>query len=108
MTMKQVTLTITDPWELVAEIESAKLGGEVRVQGRKSLIIGLHRPLVLRGSEYRWLLATPRHVGDSFDAEHGSTFCSLSSMTDAEEKEGVPPTPSSFTGELNMLGDLEW
>jgi hypothetical protein len=108
MTPKDVNITITEPWELVSEIDSAKVTGEIRLQGQGSIIIGLQSPLKLRGSEYNWLLATPRHAGESLDLPHGKVFCNFSSMTDAEEKEGIPAAPSRFAGELNMLGDLEW
>lgn len=104
---KHVSIVVSEPWDVVTEMTSPCLKGVVAKASLSALVITLDVPLSSRRGTYRWLLACPRHAGDSFEGVSASLFCNLDSMTQLQVDEGMPDT-ASFVGELGLMGDVAW
>ena len=101
-------VTVSEPWNIVSSMVSPKISAFVKSASKDALIIHLGEILELPQGRYEWLLACPRHVGDSFSGEHGKLFCNLDSMTESQVQAGFPDDLSRFKGSLGLIGDVSW
>ena len=66
-----VQLVISDPWDLVTEMGSGPFRAEVIDAQRSTIILAvllkLKRPWRYEGSLWEYLVASPRHTGDTLD-----------------------------------------
>src|SRR5699024_5996653 len=99
MTPLQVSIVLSDPWELGEALNWKPLSGELlRMEpgehGGRALI-ELERSIAYRGSDCRFVVASPRHVGEEIASLQlrKSVVCAFTGISDAQAvSSGIPDT----------------
>lgn len=107
---KAIALTLTDPWDLVSVAglhHSARLIASGKDEaGAEALLLVLDLPFDAFGNKYEYLLASPRHLGDSFSSGK-TTPCNLQRLPQEVVESSNPfCTTSSRTGKDAAIGGL--
>lgn len=112
MNSQQVSIVLSDPWELGEALNWEPLKGELlRMEtgehGGRALI-ELERSITYQGPDCRFVVASPRHVGEEIASLQlrKSVACAFTGISDAQaESSGVPDT-REWRGGLAFIGDI--
>lgn len=105
----RLRITVAEPWEVVSALPSPTIAGRVLLTDHlAAVLIQLDEPVSYSGEDYKHLLASPRHLGDSFTTGIGSLYCAIVSVNDKEAEEGSLTAPADLNGRLKLIGDVEW
>lgn len=109
----RVQVSLSDPWDLGELLKWQPLVGEllkidVEDRGGRALIKfdqQIHYKEVL----YQFVVAAPRHEGDSLTAVHegGKVFCSFTGISDEHARSKDALSTEHWRGGLIIIGDLE-
>jgi hypothetical protein len=109
----RVSVTISEPWELGEAVQWRSLAGELQrliddAQGGR-VLIKLDHSIRYRGSEWHYVVGTPRHSGDRLAALQAGQKV-LSALTGITVQQAVSDNPfdtSGWRGGLALVGDIE-
>jgi len=108
----KIALVPTDPWDLVTAIGSGPFTGivmRVNQMDYKSIIVRLDKPISYRTIEVEFLVASTRHVGETFrNRDENTLFCNLISLTDKEAHSDIFRPSMGGADRLGFIGDVSW
>ena len=109
----RVSLTIVEPWDLGEATHWQAIPGELiqlqNYEGGGRVLIRLDKAVDLGDVQWSYLVGSPRHVGDRFDALRAGakvtgTFTGVTSHQAMSEN---PFDISNGRGALTFIGDME-
>lgn len=113
MKTNHVLLSISDPWDLGEALKWAPLRGEllqtnIDDRGGRGLV-RLDQAIEYRGTSCRFVVAAPRHEGDTIATavSGGKVFCSFTGISDAHAKSDDALSTEHWRGGLAFIGDLQ-
>lgn len=104
---------LSDPWDLGEALKWQPLRGELLQltrddHGGKALI-ELNESVIYRGSEYRFVVASPRHKGSEITEVQNNkkVFCAMTVISDEQAKSSAAMDISNWRGGVAFIGDIE-
>lgn len=108
----RISISISDPWELGEALSWHPLTGELLTSVKNEhggrALIKLDNPISYYGSNWRYVVAAPRHQGDEIGAlETGKKImCAFTGIPDEQAEAGSPLDTQNWRGGLAFIGDL--
>ena len=109
----RIVVRISDPWDLGEPIEWKPLEGTLLQiiedeQGGKALIV-LDHGVAYRGAEWRYLVASVRHMGDKIAMLQSGkkVFSSMIGISNEQAASAQPLDTGHWRGGLALIGDIE-
>lgn len=112
MSPAQVSIVLSDPWELGEALNWEPLKGELlraeRGEHGGRALIELERSIAYRGSDCRFVVASPRHVGDEIASLQlrKSVACAFIGISDAQAASSGVPDTREWRGGVAFIGDI--
>jgi len=109
----QLTITLSDPWELGEALKWQPLQGNllrlVNDDRGGQALIKLDESFEYRGAICRHVIASPRHVGvEIASLTIGKTvFCGLTGISEQQAESSNPFDLSSWRGGIAFIGDVK-
>ena len=113
MSPLQVSIVLSDPWELGEALNWEPLNGrllrmETSEHGGRALV-ELEKPIAYLGSDCRFVVASPRHEGEEIASvrRRKSVACAFTGISEADAGlDGVPDT-LTWRGGIAFIGDIK-
>jgi hypothetical protein len=107
-----IKLRISEPWELGEAMEwQAVTGLQLRVDvvnGLEGALIKLDEPINFRGSDWHYVVCTPRHSRDSLVRldRNQSIVCAITGISETQAVSDHPCDLATWRGGLACIGDI--
>jgi hypothetical protein len=109
----RISIIISEPWELGESVKWQPLRGQLLQAVNDELggraLIKLDEGICYRGSNWRFVVATPRHQGDNIVSLHNGkrVASALTGISDQQAESSSPLDTSNWRGGLAFVGDVE-
>jgi len=109
----RISISISEPWELGEALKWQPLRGEllqtVNDEHGGMALIKLDNAINYQGSNWRYVVAVPRHHGSEIAGLHSGrkVLSAFSGISDQQAESSSPLSTSKWRGGLAFIGDVE-
>lgn len=104
----KVVLQLSDPWALGEALGWPRISATVTIAKDDTWLAKIDDPFEFDGTEYRFIVVSPRHEGKSLsDASTGTIPCSMTRISTEHATSPDPCDLSSWHGGHAMIGTVK-
>ena len=103
----KVLLQLSDPWSMGEALGWPKICGTVAHRGSESWLVEIDQPFVYEDTEYRFVVISPRHVGEQLiGADVATVSCAMIRTTREFAESASPCDVTWWRGGHSMIGSV--